>query len=234
MADWRTRLRPASLGGVPFHVKSRGETGGRAIDNHEFPKRNSGFAEDMGRESRKLNVEAYVIGADYMQQRDALVAVCEKEGAKSYVDHWGRSLKVVVDSYDLKESSDEGRIAHVSIKLIEAGSSLAPIPMVATAFAAIAGAGGLQTAALTSFAESALVGQLPAALAAVASSSVGGLAGSLSTLAGGPLIGLSGIVSDVSSRQIASLPASILARAPGSPLSPAAAAAILDRVRSSA
>lgn len=229
--NWRDKLRPASLGGVPFHVKSRGETGGRAIDNHEFPKRNKGFAEDMGRESRKLNVEAYVIGADYMAQRDKLIDTCEREGVKTYVDHWGRSLKVVVDSYDLKESSDEGRIAHISLKLIEAGQSAAPVPQVATAFAAIAGAGGLQAVALTSFAESALVGQLPAALAAVSSSSVGGLAGSLSALADGPLIGVSGIVSQVSSRQIATLSGSLLARAPGSPLSDAATSAILDRLR---
>jgi prophage DNA circulation protein len=197
---WRDNLRPASFRGVPFKVKDRSEKGGRAIDNHEFPKRNSNFAEDMGRSARHIQVEAYLIGPDYMSQRDALIDACEKVGVATYQDYWGRSLEVVCESYDLKETQEEGRMARVSIKFIEAGSNATMLGLAATVAQLATAAAGLNLAALTSFASTAIVGQSASGIAA---------------LTGAPLN---------------SLPANVIGRAAGSSLPDITAGQMLGKV----
>lgn len=161
---WKDGLRPASLGGVSCHASSRGLKGGRAGVSHEYPKRNSPYDEDMGRKARHWSVELYVIGDDYMAQRDALIAACERPGPKFYQDHWGRSGTVRVDEYDVKETSDEGRIARISVALVEAGGAAAPSAVAATTAVLAGAAQALGLVGLASFAATGIVGQAAASI----------------------------------------------------------------------
>lgn len=162
---WKTGLRPAMLGGVEFHCSDRGLKAGKALVVHEYPKRNSPYTEEMGRQARRWHVDAYVIGDDYMQRRDALISVCERPGTASYSDHWGRNGVVQCEDVDVKESSQEGRMAHLTLTLVEAGSA-APTAVVATAAALASAAGALGAAGLASFAAGGIVGQAAAGLGA--------------------------------------------------------------------
>ncbi len=158
--DWKQGLRRGMLGGVPIHTRDRSYQTGRAIHVHEYPKRDTPFPEDMGKDTIKIALDAYVIGDDYMAQRNRLIAVCERNGPMSYTDHWGRSLRVVVESCDLKETSEEGRLARFSIKLIEAGSGaggLAPTAIAATAAQLSGAAGALTSLAKTAYAKASVV-----------------------------------------------------------------------------
>ena len=148
---WKAGLRRASFRGVAFHVRDRGLATGREIKNHEFPKRNTNFPEDMGKKTRTFSIDAYVIGDDYMSRRDALLAACEREGAGSYVDHWGRSQRVVCTGCDLKETSDEGRMARFSLSFLDAGAGAMPVAVMAAAAMLSGSAGVLRNAARLAF-----------------------------------------------------------------------------------
>lgn len=152
---WRQQLRRAAFRGVEFYTRDRSIQGGRRIKHHEYPKRSTGFAEDMGRRDRLAPVDAYCLGANYMAQRDRLLAALEREGAGSYVDHWGISMRVKVESFRLMETSSEGRMCRFDIDFIEDGgiAALAPVGIVATAVQLSEAASSLAAAAVQNFAE---------------------------------------------------------------------------------
>lgn len=185
---WRDNLRPASFRGVSFHVDDRQYQTGRRIHVHEFPKRDTPSPEDMGKASRKITLTAYLVGDDYMSRRDALIAACERKGSGQLVDFWGRSLTVVCEDCAVTETQAEGRYCKVSLKFVEAGGARMPLAVAATAAQLALSAGGLQLAGVAAFAQGALVGQSPLSIAAALAV------------------------------PRASLPASILSRAAGTPL----------------
>jgi len=150
---WRRGLRNASFRGVRFHVRDRDLEGGRRIANHEYPKRNSNFPEDMGKATREFSVDAYIIGADYMARRDRLIAACEREGAGSYVDHWGVSQRVKCERFRLTETSHDGRMCVFRLDFIEDGgaAAAAPVGIVATAVQLAGSASSLISVAVSNF-----------------------------------------------------------------------------------
>jgi hypothetical protein len=158
--SWRDQLRPASLGGVRFHVVDRGLEFGRRHHNHEYPKRDDNFAEDMGRTTRKWNVKAYLVGDDYMARRDRLIQICEREGPHQYVDRWGRSHQVVVEPSTLQEAEQDGRYCTFDLALMAAGSAPSGVGIAAAVAQVIGGAEGLAAVALGTFASLYLPGQL--------------------------------------------------------------------------
>jgi prophage DNA circulation protein len=153
MADWRANLRRAAFRGVEFHTADRDFESGRRIENHEFPKRNSNFPEDMGKATREFSVDAYVVGDDYMARRNRLIKVCEQEGPGQYVDHWGLSQRVVCRKVRVIETSQEGRFCKLRLDFIEAGGGAAPFALPATAPLLTEAAGGLVSAVMGMFAD---------------------------------------------------------------------------------
>lgn len=122
---WRLRLQPASYNGVQFHVETGVRTGGRRIALHEFPKRDEPYAEDMGRRAKRFTVQAYVIGPDYEDQRDALISQFEREGSGRLVLPTSFDEKtVVVETYSVTENRQRGGYAEFSITFVEAGKDL--------------------------------------------------------------------------------------------------------------
>ena len=59
---WTDSLRAASFRGVPFEVETEGLSGGRRVGVHETPGGDLAVTEDLGRRTRAISVEAYVIG----------------------------------------------------------------------------------------------------------------------------------------------------------------------------
>lgn len=123
---WLKRLKPASFRGVPFFVESDEQAGGRRAATHEFPGRDTPFAEDLGRKARAFSVQGYVLGADYMQKRDALIAACEADGPGGLVTPWMPERLVLCTEYRKTESGREGGIARISMTFAERGEALLP------------------------------------------------------------------------------------------------------------
>jgi prophage DNA circulation protein len=117
-------LRPASFRGVAFEMETGGQSGGRRIAQHIYPYRDEPNPEDMGRKARGFTVTAFVLGGDYQAKRDKLIDALEQKGAGEYVNHWGKTRTVVVESYDMSESLKEGGIARFNITFSEAGAEV--------------------------------------------------------------------------------------------------------------
>jgi prophage DNA circulation protein len=60
-AVWRQNLMPASFRGAYFHCESNARESGRRIVEHEFPKKDYPYAEDMGRHFREFTIRGYCI-----------------------------------------------------------------------------------------------------------------------------------------------------------------------------
>lgn len=131
---WVDQLRPATFRGVPFKVEAHDTTGGRRVVTHEFPLRDKPFTEDMGRKAKELTIDAYVVGDDYMQARDALMRACDEAGSAELVHPYLGTLKVACTGWTLRESRTEGRMARFALSFVESGE--AEFPSDSTDFAA--------------------------------------------------------------------------------------------------
>jgi prophage DNA circulation protein len=91
-APWRYDLMPAHFDRNLFHVEAGSREGGRRIVLHEFPKKDTPYAEDMGRIATKFSVRGYCItypletkvplySRDYRAARDALQERLDMGGA---------------------------------------------------------------------------------------------------------------------------------------------------------
>jgi prophage DNA circulation protein len=122
---WQDDLLPASLGGAPFFIAdadARSLSAGRRTVLTEFPKRDTPAREDLGRRARRWNVTGLVLGAEYMDARDALLAVLESEGPHNFSDPWLGEFPVILDGQvQLQESGAEGGMARFTFALVESG-----------------------------------------------------------------------------------------------------------------
>lgn len=159
--SWRDLLQPASFRGVPFKINSADASGGRRAETHEYPMRDTPWTEDLGRRARLVSMDAYVLGADYMAARDALITALDAAGAGTLVHRYWGELQVVVTDYRISESSHEGGIARFSISFAEAGSQTFPAARVDTAEALAAQVDKTRAAAQKTYADAHQVDGLP-------------------------------------------------------------------------
>ena len=120
---WRAALLPASFGGAEFHVEVGSQSGGRRIAGHEYPKADTPYAEDMGRKAGGWQITAYLIGPYYLDDRDALLAVCDSEGPFTLVHPTFGAKQVHCGPYTASESRERGGYAQVDMTFLEAGQN---------------------------------------------------------------------------------------------------------------
>jgi prophage DNA circulation protein len=117
------QLIGASFRGVSFFVDTAERSGGRRTVTHEYPKRNEPFVEDLGRSARGFAVEGYVIGPDYLAQRDALLDALETEGSGQLVHPYHGVLQVICTGYRVRESTAEGGLARFGLDFAQTETS---------------------------------------------------------------------------------------------------------------
>lgn len=121
--DWRARYVRGSFRGVPFSSVDRELSGGRRLALFEYPYRDTPSGDDMGRRAEEATLECFVIGPDYMDQRDALLGALRAYGPGTYVDPWtGEQLQVFAEDWSVAESTAEGGMARFTILLKESGA----------------------------------------------------------------------------------------------------------------
>lgn len=124
---WREELRPASFRGVPFDVEGDSGSFGRRVQVHEYPQRDKPWAEDLGRATRAFEITAFVVGDDYLQRRDALLAALETEGPGTLVHPWYGELTVnVKELARVAHSHRHGGMCEISLSFVEAGELTFP------------------------------------------------------------------------------------------------------------
>lgn len=126
---WREQLNAvrASFRGVPFHTAEASLAIGRRNVVHEYPQRDDSFVDDLGRRARVFTVECYVIGEDYLAQRNALWQALEAPGPGELIHpRWGALWVAVQDTASIKETPREGGMARFTITFVQAGQNVLP------------------------------------------------------------------------------------------------------------
>jgi len=156
----------ATFRGVAFLVSSGELSGGRRTVRHEFPQREPGVVEDLGRRGREFPVEGYVTGDDCDAQRDRLLAALEAKGPGELVHPRFGTRRACVDGFRVRESSTETRISYFSITFREAEQEAAAPVATAAGGAKLRSTAAVVLAALRQVAERAQSPGLPASGAA--------------------------------------------------------------------
>lgn len=146
------KLMPASFRGVAFNVDDTDFGAGRRTQVHEYPQRDKPYAEDMGRATRDLNVSAFLVGADYVEQANDLLDALEQQGPGTLVHPWFGSMQVsLVDKARVSFDSGLG-LARVRMQFVEAGELAFPMATSSTGAATRLAADNLSAASIDSFA----------------------------------------------------------------------------------
>jgi len=93
---------------------------------HEYPQKDTPWAEDLGRRQRTWNVTGYVLGSGYMALRDRMISACEQSGDGILVHPYLGNLTVVCVSCNYTERDEEGGICRFQFTFAEPGSTGAP------------------------------------------------------------------------------------------------------------
>jgi len=124
--SWRAEARPAAFRGVPFWVEDAGASGGRRGEDHEYPQRERGWAEDLGAAARQGTLAGYLIGPDHRAQAARLEAALGRAGPGT-LDHPHRGeLRVQVRRWRFAERAAEGGMTRVHLDFVEAGENVQP------------------------------------------------------------------------------------------------------------
>jgi prophage DNA circulation protein len=145
-------LRPASFRGIPFGVDASGFAGGRRTQVHEYPQRDKPYSQDLGRATRRVEFEAFVVGEDYLDQADRLLGALEEGGSGALMHPWLGSL--TVNLLDYRVGFDRGLgLAKFSLSFVEAGELAFPSAADSTALLSRQAAANLEDASVNDFAE---------------------------------------------------------------------------------
>ncbi len=128
MALFSKGLIPASFRGVPFAVLADDIGGGRRIALHQYPGRDTPWAEDMGREARRWHFRGFIVTGDVVfaggpvqLQRATLIAALEKAGPGTLTHPTLGILNVSVQRFTVGAELGAGRMSNVDIEFVESG-----------------------------------------------------------------------------------------------------------------
>lgn len=132
--DWPRTLRQASFRGVSFHVEKDTVETGRRLVIHEFPLKDDPYIEDLGRDTNKLNVTAYLVGNDVDSGEKSLRSACEQRGAASLVLPLER-FRVHCEKCSRDASKDKLGYIAFQLSFVREGSGSGPFPIQLLGFA---------------------------------------------------------------------------------------------------
>ncbi|MDD2005615.1 DNA circularization protein [Pseudomonas putida] len=119
MSEWRDLRREASFRGVPFWVDSDSVPVGRRTQLHEYPKRDQPMVEDMGRQTREYRFEGFIVGGDFIAQRDNLLKALDKPGPGELVHPWFGRLSVTAGKCEISHSRSELGMVRFNLSFID-------------------------------------------------------------------------------------------------------------------
>jgi prophage DNA circulation protein len=123
---WRTRYQKASFRGATFFTDTDGKQSGRRLAIHEYPKKDIGYAEDMGKRTGMHQFAGFCIansenGFDYRPARDALINALEKEGKGQLQHPLLGSFQCICTTYTVQEARERGGYCQFEMQFVEAG-----------------------------------------------------------------------------------------------------------------
>jgi prophage DNA circulation protein len=170
---------------VPFGVPRVSLDFGRKTAVHSYPLRNWPYVEDLGRKDRTFDIEAFVLGDDYVAQAARLEIALETAGPGVLVHpSRGRISVSVIQARRVEDFESEGRMARFSLTFIQGSDQPKPIVAVDTQGAVAAASAAVTSAAANDFGVHwTVVG--PSWLSTVGGGDVGSALGALRSIAKG-------------------------------------------------
>jgi prophage DNA circulation protein len=127
----RPRALPCSFRGVPFFAVSTANTFGRRIAQHQFPKYDIPYMEDMGRRAREFAIQGFVIGRNWELARNELITACEtpQAGTLQHPDYG--QFEAICESCAVTESRVGALFrSDFELRFVESGKNEIPQPVV--------------------------------------------------------------------------------------------------------
>lgn len=127
---WQERFKQGTLGidplkgnasfrGVPFFVDAHKATSGKRLVEHEYPQSRNSKVEDLGPNLRRYTITASLVGNDHMDQRDALIAVSDKNGTGILQHPYFGKILVQCRLCDVEESKEELRVTRLQLEFVQ-------------------------------------------------------------------------------------------------------------------
>ena len=157
IADWQggvwwQQLQPGSWRGVGFVMDAAENRAGRRVVEHTYPYRDTIWVEDLGMLPRRFSFQAFLVGDNVYQQRDAMIAACEIPGEGTLVHPTMGSMQVVLLEFSTTDRRERGRMVELAFTFVVAGDITFPQTAIATGAATTAAAAGVDQAATADFA----------------------------------------------------------------------------------
>lgn len=143
---WFQQLQPGSWRGVGFVLDAGDTAAGRRVAIHEYPYRDEAWAEDLGKLPRRFTIQAFLVGDDCYQQRDAMLRAVEQSGSGTLVHPTLGSLQCVLLEFSCADRRERGRVVELQFAFIIAGDVQFPSTAIATVQGVVAAAGNLNLA----------------------------------------------------------------------------------------
>jgi prophage DNA circulation protein len=154
LPTWLEQLRPASFRGVPFQVDSIEWVRGDNLVVREYPFQDLPTVFRMGAAMQELKFSAYVIGADYHLQREALASALSGPGLLMHPTA-GVLRVYVAGKFTIRENpTAEGGMARFDLHFVRADARREAAPVVSSQVAATAAAVAGKQAARDAFVSS--------------------------------------------------------------------------------
>jgi prophage DNA circulation protein len=131
-ASWWEQLRPGSWRGVGFVMDAAETKAGRRVAVHEYPYRDTVWAEDLGRLPRRFSFQAFLVGDDVYQQRNAMIQACEQPGEGTLVHPTLGSVQCVLLDFTTTDRRERGRMVEIAFAFVVSGDILFPAAVAAT------------------------------------------------------------------------------------------------------
>lgn len=181
---WRDRLQPASFRGVAFEYLADDVSGiGRRNQLHEYPKRDQGYVEDMGRSTESIDIEARLVGADYLARLDELLKALRAEGPGELVHPFYGRLQVVANpACRVRHSMEDGGLCQISLSFTESGENQYPSAQEVPSLRVLSLADRLQQVSTARFTDVFQVDGLPEWVSTEAITDIGRIVSSAQTI----------------------------------------------------
>jgi prophage DNA circulation protein len=131
-SSWWEQLQPGSWRGVGFVMDAAETRAGRRVSVHEYPYRDTVWAEDLGRLPRRFSFQAFLVGDDVYQQRNAMIQACEQPGEGTLVHPTLGSVQCVLLDFTTTDRRERGRMVEVAFSFVVSGDLLFPATSTAT------------------------------------------------------------------------------------------------------
>lgn len=132
MSLFTSLLQKAYWRGVPFSVTAQAVRKGRKIAVHDYPFRDGGWVEDLGRSQQVYQFTGYLLGDFAPMLQRALDAACEIPGPGVLIHPSLGAVRVSLLSATSSVRKERMRVIEVSFEFMEQGSSLFPSIITAT------------------------------------------------------------------------------------------------------